>query len=106
MWFPHNTLRSLVAIHRALDAFAAAIWHMGVDHGGADIVVPERFWDGPDVIAAFEQVGGEGVAKRVAGCAFGGVSLANCAFERLQQERLVHRPAPYINDTSRRMTRR
>ena len=34
---------------------------MGVDHGGFDILVPQQFLDGADVIAVFQQVGGETV---------------------------------------------
>jgi hypothetical protein len=31
---------------------------VGVDHGGLDVLVPEEFLDGADVVAVLEQVGG------------------------------------------------
>ena len=40
---------------------------MGVDHGGADVFVPQQFLDGADVVAIFEQMGGEAVAEGMAG---------------------------------------
>ncbi len=38
---------------------AAAIEDMVVDHGRADVLVPQEFLDGPDVVAAFQQMRGE-----------------------------------------------
>ena len=38
---------------------------MGVDHGGFYVFVPEKFLHCANIIAGFEQVGGEGVAKGV-----------------------------------------
>ena len=46
--------------------------HVGIDHSSSDIVVAEEFLDGADVVALFEEVGGEGVAEGVAACVFGG----------------------------------
>ncbi len=40
---------------------------MGVDHGGFDVAVAQEFLDGADVVAGFEEVGGEAVAEGV-GC--------------------------------------
>jgi hypothetical protein len=40
---------------------------VGGDHGGGDVLVAEEFLDGEDVGAVPEEVGGEGVAERVAG---------------------------------------
>lgn len=39
---------------------------MGVDHGGFDVAVAEEFLDGADVVAVFDEVGGEGMAEGVA----------------------------------------
>lgn len=52
-------------IQRAFYPSAAPVQHMGVDHRGGHIGVAEQFLHGADVVAAFEQVGGEGVAQRV-----------------------------------------
>jgi hypothetical protein len=38
---------------------AAALEHVGVDHGRLDVFVAQQFLDGADVVAVFEQVGGE-----------------------------------------------
>ena len=38
---------------------------MGINHGGFDVFVAEEFLDGADVVAALEEVGGEGVAEGV-----------------------------------------
>ena len=43
---------------------------MGVDHGGFDVLVPEEFLDGADVVAVLEKLGGEGVAEGVRGDGF------------------------------------
>ena len=41
------------------DGQAAALEHVGVDHGRLDVFVALQFLDGADVVAVFEQVGGE-----------------------------------------------
>jgi hypothetical protein len=35
---------------------------MGIDHGGPHVAVAEQFLHGADVVAVFEEVGGEAVA--------------------------------------------
>src|SRR5450756_2850886 len=47
-------------------ALAAAVEHVRVDHGRADVLVTKQFLDGADVVARLEQVGREGVAQGVA----------------------------------------
>ena len=54
---------------RALHAAGSTVEDMGVDLGCADVPVTEELLDGPDVVVVLEEVGGEGVAKRVTGCA-------------------------------------
>jgi hypothetical protein len=44
---------------RASHAFASAVQHVGVDHGCPDVLMPKKFLDGPYVVTAFKQVGGE-----------------------------------------------
>lgn len=43
-------------------AAAAFVQHVGVNHGGRHVRVPEQFLHRADVVAAFQQVGGEGMA--------------------------------------------
>jgi hypothetical protein len=51
---------------------------VGVDHGGAHVFVAKQFLNGADVVAVFQQVGGEGMPQRVGGdglldlCGYGG----------------------------------
>ena len=39
---------------------------MGIDHRGADILVPEQFLDGPDVVTVLKEMGPERMAERMA----------------------------------------
>ncbi len=52
-------------VEGADDAAPAFVEDVGVDHGGGHVAVAEQFLHGADVIAGFEQVGGEAVAQRV-----------------------------------------
>ena len=55
------------AVGGAADAGGASVEDVGVDHGGRHVAVPEQLLDGADVVAGFEEVGGEAVAQGVAG---------------------------------------
>src|SRR6478672_10380798 len=57
--------RGTEAVGGAFDAAAAAVEDVRVDHRGADVAMPEQLLDGPDVVAGFEQMGGEAVAQRM-----------------------------------------
>jgi hypothetical protein len=52
-------------VQRAGHAAAALVQNVGVDHGRADVGVAEQLLHGADVVAAFQQVGGEGMAQGV-----------------------------------------
>jgi len=43
-------------VRRALDAEAAAVEDMGVDHRGSDVAVPEQLMDGANVIARLQEM--------------------------------------------------
>ena len=47
------------------DAEGAAVQDVRVDHGRGDVFVAEKLLDGSDVLAGFQQVGGEGAAEGV-----------------------------------------
>jgi len=49
---------------------------MGVDHCGFDTRVTEKFLNGADIIAIFDQVSGEGMPKRVTGHGFLDLGIA------------------------------
>ena len=54
---------------------------MGVDHGGFNVFVAEEFLDGADVVAALQEVSGEGMAEGVTADAFGEVGGSGSLFE-------------------------
>ena len=55
----------LSPIQGGFDRESAALENMGVDHRGFDILMPEQFLDGPDIIAILQEVGREGMAECV-----------------------------------------
>ena len=63
---------------------------MGVDHGGLDVLVPQKLLDGADVVTVFEEVGGKTVAEGVRGDGLVDMSEASGFFDRLLQSRFVH----------------
>ena len=58
---------SRIGVQGTADTSTAPVEDVGVDHGGGDVAVAEELLDGSDVVAALEEVGREGMAKRVAG---------------------------------------
>ena len=54
-------------VGRAPHAAGSTVEDMSVDHRCADVPVTEELLDGADVVVVLEEVGGEGVAKRVTG---------------------------------------
>ncbi len=67
---PGLRFRFSVRVERAADGEAAAIEDVGVDHRRADVLMAEQFLDGADIVAVFEEVGGERVAEGMAGDPF------------------------------------
>ena len=53
------------SVERALHADARPVEHMGIDHRGADVLVAQQLLHGPNIVAVFQQMCGEGVAQRV-----------------------------------------
>ena len=53
------------AVGGAADTGRAAVQHVGVDHGRADVSVAQQFLHGPDVVVVLQQVGGKRVAKSI-----------------------------------------
>jgi len=62
---------------------------MGVDHRGLDILVTEEFLDCPDIVAIFEEVGGEAVAEGVRGDRFVDAGEASGLFDCLLEAGLT-----------------
>jgi hypothetical protein len=59
------------SVEGAEDASPAPVEDVGVDHGDGDVAVAEELLDGADVVAGFEEVGGEGVPEAVGGDVLG-----------------------------------
>jgi hypothetical protein len=57
---------ALQGVKRAADALATAVEHMGVDHGGANVLVAQKFLDCADVATCLQQVSSEGVSEGMA----------------------------------------
>jgi hypothetical protein len=77
-----NTLTLPSHIERTADAFATPLQHMGIDHGGADILVPQQFLHGANVITCFEQMSHKAMAQRVTTALFGNAR---------SRDRILHR---------------
>jgi hypothetical protein len=54
------------SVDRAANSGRSPIEDMGVDHRRLDVAVAQEFLYGSNVIAAFEQVSGEGMPERMA----------------------------------------
>ncbi len=87
---------SPASVERAPYAERAGVDDMGVDHGRCDVGVTEQLLDGADVVAGFEQVGREGVAKGVAGGWLGYAGSLDCGTEAALDHGLVQVVAPEL----------
>jgi len=56
-------MRSSNLVQWTANRHGASVEDVGVDHSSADVLVPQQFLHGADVVAIFQQVGGEGVAE-------------------------------------------
>ena len=75
--------RRPVTIHRDSDGESVLPEDVRVDLGGAYVLVPEQFLDGADVGSSGQQVGGEGMSKRVTASVFLDSQLSNRRANRL-----------------------
>ena len=76
-------------IERAANAQWPLVEDVGIDHGGADIFVAEEFLDGANVVAVFEEMGGERVAEGVATGLFINTGQLDGLFDGTLQNRLM-----------------
>jgi len=63
---------------------------VGVDHGRFNVAVAEQFLDGADIVAAFYEVGREGVAEGVAGGSFGESGFQDGFMDGTLEDGFVH----------------
>lgn len=76
---------------------------MGVDHGGFDALVAQQFLNGAEVVAVLQEVGGKGVAERVAANNLVDASSANGCFDRFLEAAFTDMVA--TNETAARVLR-
>ena len=68
-----------MVVGRTTDPTWAARRYVGVDHGRGDITVAEQGLDHAQILPAFEQVRGEGMAQGMRGGLFEDAGLLHCA---------------------------
>jgi hypothetical protein len=73
----------LQKIRRAAYPRGASIEHMGVDHGGAHVLVPQELLDGADVLPSLQQMGGKRVSEGMAAGLLGDSGLSHGSLHRL-----------------------
>ena len=76
-------------IRGALDARRSAIEDVGVNLGGGYVPVPEELLHGADVVAVFQQVGGEGVAEGVGAGSLGDAGMPDRVSDRPLKDGLM-----------------
>lgn len=64
-----------------MHALAAPIQYMGIDHGGADILMSEQLLYGTDVVARLKVGGGKGMTEGVAARGFVDSHLPGCLID-------------------------
>jgi hypothetical protein len=64
-------VRAVDLIQWAPDCETSAVEDVGVDHGGLDVLMAEEVLHSPNVIAVFQEMGGEGMAEGMAADVFG-----------------------------------
>ncbi len=86
-------------VGRAADAAGPTVQNVRVDLGRGEGAVAEELLHGTDVVVGLEEVGGEGVAERVAGRALGDARPARRLLHRPLEHGLVQVvPAPLAGD--------
>ena len=60
LWSENHMFDLLHKVYGAVHAQGSTVEHMGVDHGGAHILMAQQFLDHTDILAALQQVRGKG----------------------------------------------
>lgn len=87
-------LTPLLQVGVALHRHAGTVEHVGVDHGGADVAVTEKFLNRPDIVTGFQQMRRERVPERVAGNPFGQACFAGSFLDRFLEGGLMNVVTP------------
>jgi len=80
----------LQIVHGTLDAFAAPVKYINVNHGGLHVLLAQDFLHGPNVEAAIQDLRGKRMLKGMACGAFGQPRLFQRAVNRLLDDRFVN----------------
>ena len=80
----------------AANTTSAAVQNMGVDHRGANVLMPKQLLHGANVVAVSQQVCRKRMAKCVAGHSFGQPSFPHGGLDRLLNERFVNMMTPLL----------
>ena len=83
-------MRALQAIKRTANAGRTHITDVRVDHGRADVMMAEQFLNGANIMASFEQVGGEAMPKRMTNSRFRQFGCFDGLIKRLLNGRLMN----------------
>ena len=81
IWFLHNT-PPLQVVRGTLYALASPVQNMGINHRGFHVLMAEELLDCPNVVAPFQKIRRKGMAKGVAGGAFGESGFSDRASDR------------------------
>ena len=84
------------SIYRAANSGRSPVKDMGVDHRRLYIAVAQKFLYGSNVIAAFEQVSGEGMLERMASGPFGKASFPHTRGNRLLHDGFMDMMPPFL----------
>lgn len=69
---------------------------MGINHGGAHILMAEEFFDRTDVLGPFQQVCGKRMAERMAAGCFGYQSLSHRLFHGFLHDARIQMMTPLL----------
>jgi hypothetical protein len=93
---PLFSLPGSETVHGAVDSWRALVQHMGVDHRRLDLVMPEEFLYGAEVITNFQKMCGKRMAERVTAGRLGQADVSCGLFDRSWSHRVVQMMSPVL----------
>ena len=88
--FLSGALRCSARIERTPYPVPAALQHMRVDHGGADIFMSQEFLHCTNIITILQEMRGKAVPERMTTAALSETGLAYRVLDRLLEHRFSH----------------
>jgi len=102
-WTAPQMVVDRVLVERTVDRRGASVEDVGIDHRHPDVLVAQELLDGANVVACFEEVGGEGMSEGVAGNALMDSCQKGRLFDGLLQGTLTERTSSRVSMVSRRL---